>query len=171
MDPASLQGDKAVCDVLAQMGARLHITGGPGDRLPRPPSPPPRSTPGTSPTWSRFWPPWAAAIPGTTTITGAARLRLKESDRLATTAHTLRALGAQVEEREDGLVIQGRYPLPGGTVDAAGDHRIAMAAAVAAVACEAPVTITGAQAVDKSYPAFWRDLAALGKGVEGADAP
>ncbi len=55
----------------------------------------------------------AAAIPGTTTITGAARLRLKESDRLATTAHTLRVLGAQVEEREDGLVIQGRYPSPG----------------------------------------------------------
>ena len=76
-----------------------------------------------------------------------------------------------MEEREDGLVIQGRSPLRGGTVDAAGDHRIAMAAAVAAGACEAPVTITGAQAVDKSYPAFWRDLAALGKGVEGADAP
>ena len=72
-----------------------------------------------------------------------------------------------MEEREDGLVIQGRYPSPGGTVDAAGDHRIAMAAAVAAVACEAPVTITGAQAVDKSYPAFWRDLAALGRGWKG----
>ncbi len=170
MDPASLQGDKAVCDVLAQMGARLHIT---GDRVTafRGPLCPTqidaRDIPDLVPVLAAV----AAAIPGTTTITGAARLRLKESDRLATTAHTLRALGAQVEEREDGLVIQGRYPLPGGTVDAAGDHRIAMAAAVAAGACEAPVTITGAQAVDKSYPAFWRDLAALGKGVEGADAP
>ena len=170
MDPASLQGDKAVCDVLAQMGARLHIT---GDRVTafrgplRPTQIDARDIPDLVPVLAAV----AAAIPGTTTITGAARLRLKESDRLATTAHTLRALGAQVEEREDGLVIQGRYPLRGGTVDAAGDHRIAMAAAVAAGACEAPVTITGAQAVDKSYPAFWRDLAALGKGVEGADAP
>lgn len=170
MDPTSLQGDKAVCDVLAQMGARLHIT---GDRVTafhgplRPTQIDARDIPDLVPVLAAV----AAAIPGTTTITGAARLRLKESDRLATTAHTLRALGAQVEEREDGLVIQGRYPLRGGTVDAAGDHRIAMAAAVAAVACEAPVTITGAQAVDKSYPAFWRDLAALGKGVEGADAP
>ena len=170
MDPASLQGDKAVCDVLAQMGARLHIT---GDRVTafrgslRPTQIDARDIPDLVPVLAAV----AAAIPGTTTITGAARLRLKESDRLATTAHTLRALGAQVEEREDGLVIQGRSPLRGGTVDAAGDHRIAMAAAVAAGACEAPVTITGAQAVDKSYPAFWRDLAALGKGVEGADAP
>lgn len=170
LDMASPQGDKAVCTILARMGARIHVT---GDRVTafrgplRPVNIDARDIPDLVPVLAAV----AAAIPGTTTITGAARLRLKESDRLATTAHTLRALGAQVEEREDGLVIQGRYPLPGGTVDAAGDHRIAMAAAVAAGACEAPVTITGAQAVDKSYPAFWRDLAALGKGVEGADAP
>ena len=62
MDPASLQGDKAVCDVLAQMGARLHIT---GDRVTafHGPFAPPRSTPGTSPTWSRFWPPWPPPFP------------------------------------------------------------------------------------------------------------
>ena len=90
------------------MGARLHIT---GDRVTafrgplRPTQIDARDIPDLVPVLAAV----AAAIPGTTTITGAARLRLKESDRLATTAHTLRALGAQVEEREDGLVIQGRY--------------------------------------------------------------
>jgi 3-phosphoshikimate 1-carboxyvinyltransferase len=54
----------------------------------------------------------------------------------------------------------------GGTVDAVGDHRIAMAAAVAAVACQQPVTVTGAQAVDKSYPTFWDHVAQLGKEVQ-----
>lgn len=55
---------------------------------------------------------------------------------------------------------------PGGQVDAAGDHRIAMAAAVASGACTGPVTITGAQAVEKSYPTFWAELRSLGKQVE-----
>ena len=107
----------------------------------------------------------AAAAPGETRIVGAARLRLKESDRLVTTAQTLNALGGQVEETEDGLVIHGRETLIGGTVDAQGDHRIAMAAAVASVRCQTPVTVTGAQAVDKSYPTFWQELRGLGKGV------
>ena len=107
----------------------------------------------------------AALIPGETRIVNAARLRLKESDRLTTTAQTLNALGGQVEETADGLVIQGKPSLPGGQVDAQGDHRIAMAAAVASVGCTGPVTITGAQAVEKSYPGFWRDLGALGREV------
>ena len=105
---------------------------------------------------------------GSQIITGAARLRLKESDRLATTAATLNALGGQVEVTDDGLILQGKAHLLGGTVDAAGDHRIAMAAAVAACACSEPVVITGAQAVEKSYPTFWHDLRALGKPVEEA---
>ena len=78
LDPASLQGDKAVCDVLAQMGARLHVTGDAGDRFLTAPSAPPRSTPGTIPDLVPVLAAVAAAIPGTTTITGAARLRLKE---------------------------------------------------------------------------------------------
>jgi len=102
----------------------------------------------------------AASIPGTTIITGAARLRLKESDRLATTAATLNNLGGQVAVTDDGLIIQGKAHLL--------DHRIAMAAAVAACACSEPVVITGAQAVEKSYPTFWHDLRALGKPVEEA---
>lgn len=103
----------------------------------------------------------AAYAEGETVIENAARLRLKESDRLQTTAATLRALGAQIDELPDGLVITGRPSLCGGTVDACGDHRIAMSAAVAALCCTAPVTVTGAQAVEKSYPRFWQQLAAL----------
>ena len=103
----------------------------------------------------------AAAAEGCTRIRGAARLRLKESDRIRTTAEMLSALGADVSETDDGLVINGRERLRGGCADAAADHRIAMAAAVAAGACEAPVIIKGSGCVAKSYPRFFRDLEGL----------
>ena len=167
LDPDSLQGDRAVCRVLGEMGVPIHhtadrYTSHPG-RL-HPTTIDARDIPDLVPVLAAL----AASIPGTTIITGAARLRLKESDRLATTAATLNALGGQVEVTDDGLIIRGKARLLGGTVDAAGDHRIAMAAAVAACACSEPVVITGAQAVEKSYPTFWHDLRALGKPVEEA---
>ena len=99
----------------------------------------------------------------TTRIVNAGRLRIKESDRLATVTEVLNALGAQVEEYEDHLVIHGRERLAGGvTVSGHNDHRIAMMAAIAAIRCEAPVTITGAECVKKSYPRFWEDYRRLG---------
>lgn len=110
----------------------------------------------------------AACGRGVTRIVGAGRLRIKESDRLATVAELIRGLGGRAEELPEGLVI---YPtgLRGGTVSAAGDHRIAMSAAIAATVCREPVTVLGAEAVEKSYPAFWRDYEALGGNiVEGA---
>ena len=167
LDPDSQQGDRAVCRVLGEMGVPIHhtadrYTSHPG-RL-HPTTVDARDIPDLVPVLAAL----AASIPGTTIITGAARLRLKESDRLATTAATLNALGGQVEVTDDGLILQGKARLLGGTVDAAGDHRIAMAAAVAACACSEPVVITGAQAVEKSYPTFWHDLRALGKPVEEA---
>lgn len=98
-----------------------------------------------------------------TRLVNAARLRLKESDRLATVAQVLTALGGQVEEGPDYLVFHGQETLPGGvTVSAHNDHRIAMMAAIAATRCEQPVTITGAECVNKSYPHFWEDYEALG---------
>ncbi len=103
----------------------------------------------------------AAVSEGTTRVFNAARLRLKESDRLSSTTRMLRALGAEITELEDGLVIHGRPHLEGGTVDACGDHRIAMAAAVAACVCKAPVTIEGSECVQKSYPRFWEDFEQL----------
>ena len=103
----------------------------------------------------------AAARPGMTVITGAARLRLKESDRLETVAGMLKALGIRADVHPDGLAVYGGSP-HGGTVNGANDHRIVMAAAIAATAADGPVTITGAEAVAKSYPDFFRDFNALG---------
>ncbi len=110
----------------------------------------------------------ASVAEGQTRIVGAARLRLKESDRLVTVREMLSTLGASVAETEDSLVIDGKPSLSGGTVSAAGDHRIAMSAAVASVACRAPVTITGAEAVSKSYPAFFDDMKALSFDIQNS---
>ena len=97
----------------------------------------------------------AACAEGRTRFWGAERLRLKESNRLETVARTLNALGGQAEETPDGLLITGGK-LRGGRTDSFGDHRIAMMAAIAASVCAQPVLLTGAEAVNKSYPAFWR---------------
>ncbi|HIT69864.1 MAG TPA: 3-phosphoshikimate 1-carboxyvinyltransferase [Candidatus Aphodomonas merdavium] len=110
-------------------------------------------------------PPLAAAAcarGGVLRVLHAGRLRLKESDRLHEIARVLCALGGCVEETDDGLFFPPAHPPCGGEVDAAGDHRIAMMAAIAAGACERPVLLHGAQTVAKSYPAFWNDLRALG---------
>ena len=105
----------------------------------------------------------AACAAGTTRITGAARLRYKESDRLASIAAALRALGADVRDLPDGLEIAGGR-LTGGTVDACGDHRIAMLAAIASARCD--VRLRGAECVEKSDPHFWQTLAGLRSGTE-----
>lgn len=97
-------------------------------------------------------------------FTGAARLRLKESDRLEATAALITDLGGSVEILPDGLDVEGTGYL-GGIVDAAGDHRMAMAAAIAATVCAKPVTVMDAQCVQKSYPRFWEDFARLKEGL------
>jgi 3-phosphoshikimate 1-carboxyvinyltransferase len=101
----------------------------------------------------------AAYAAGSTTFTDAAELRVKESDRIATMVTALRAVGASAEERRDGLVVQGSdgRPLRGGLIDSAGDHRVAMAMSVAALAASAPVTVSGWEAVATSYPGFEKD--------------
>lgn len=105
----------------------------------------------------------AAYGKGETTLTGAGRLRLKESDRLTALTAVLTQLGAQVEEGPDYLTIQGVPALRGGTaIDPLGDHRIAMAAAIAALGAKAPVTIRDAQCVGKSYPQFFHHMKLLG---------
>lgn len=105
----------------------------------------------------------AAVRKGRTYITNAARLRTKESDRLAAVTEVLCKMGADVTEQPEGLCIVGKASLAGGvSVDSCNDHRIAMMAAVAATRCECPVTVMGAQCVDKSYPDFWEDYEKLG---------
>lgn len=104
-----------------------------------------------------------ALMNGVLRVKNAARLRMKESDRLSSVTKTLNALGAQAEEGPDFLKITGRDGLEGGvTVDCCNDHRIAMMAAVAATRCRKPVTLLGAECVKKSYPDFWEEYKRLG---------
>ncbi len=168
LDPHSRQGDRAIVDILRRMGGRIEtdadgaltaysssLRGCEIDASQMPDLVPILAVA-------------AAVAEGETRIFGAARLRLKESDRLATVSAMLTALGGDVTVTADGLIIRGT-PLHGGTVDAAGDHRIAMAAAIAATrverlcnghsngSCGETVTVCGSEAVAKSYPAFWAD--------------
>lgn len=103
----------------------------------------------------------AAVRSGTTRFVNAGRLRMKESDRLSTVCAMLTALGGRCEEGPDSLSVTGGT-LTGGTVDGANDHRIAMAAAIAAIGCTGPVTVLGAECVKKSYPDFWEVYQSLG---------
>lgn len=94
-------------------------------------------------------------IPGGIRIRDAGELRLKESDRLATTAQNLRAMGAEVEEFEDGLSVSGPTPLRGARIDSHGDHRIAMAFSIAALIAEGETEIDGSECVGISFPEFY----------------
>lgn len=99
---------------------------------------------------------------GVSRIVNAARLRIKESDRLTAIANALNNIGGQVEAGDDCLTIYPIKHFTGGTVDACNDHRIVMAAAIAATRSSNPVTIIGCEAVNKSYPTFFEDFRSLG---------
>ena len=108
----------------------------------------------------------AAFSQGQTKIVNAARLRIKESDRLKAISSELNKLGADVKELEDGLVINGGKTLNGGSVDSWNDHRIAMSLAIASIKCKERVTITNSNVVNKSYPHFWEDFKSLGGDID-----
>ena len=101
------------------------------------------------------------AADGVTVVRDAAELRVKESDRIASMVAGLRAMGADISATDDGFEVRGPTRLRGAEVDSAGDHRIAMALAVAALTADGPTTITGWDAVAISYPGFDRDLESL----------
>jgi 3-phosphoshikimate 1-carboxyvinyltransferase len=98
---------------------------------------------------------------GETVVAGAEELRAKESDRIAGIVEGLAALGAEIEARPDGFVVRGTGGLRGGTLDARGDHRLAMVGAVAGLASREGVEVRGFESVEVSYPGFERDLRAL----------
>lgn len=156
----SLQPDRAIVDILRRMGADIMQTNG-VLRVRQ------SKLHGTDIDVSQcpdLVPPIAAAAAfaqGVTNITGAARLRIKESDRLKALSVNLNNIGVEAVEREDALVINGGA-LRGGEIDSFGDHRIAMAFAIMALRSESGVTISGAECAAKSYPAFFEDLRALG---------
>ncbi|HXM87201.1 MAG TPA: 3-phosphoshikimate 1-carboxyvinyltransferase, partial [Solirubrobacteraceae bacterium] len=98
---------------------------------------------------------------GETIVRGAQELRVKESDRIAGVVDGLRGLGAEIEETDDGFAVRGSGGLRGGTIDALGDHRMAMLGAVAGLASREGVEVVGMEAANVSYPGFVDDLAAL----------
>lgn len=157
----SLQGDKSVAELLKRFGARV-VTSEDSVTVSRGNLRGIEIDAGNTPDLVPALAAAASVAEGVTVIKNAGRLRLKESDRLKATASTLGALGADISETVDGLVIRGKNRLDGGTVDSHGDHRIVMAAAVAAAVCINPVIIKGAEAVRKSYPGFFEDYKALG---------
>jgi 3-phosphoshikimate 1-carboxyvinyltransferase len=108
----------------------------------------------------------ATQAEGQTIISDAAELRVKETDRIASTVEELTKLGAKIEARPDGMLIEGHAPLRGAVVDSQGDHRLAMALAVAALAAEGETVIKNAHVTDDSFPGFAQALRALGAEVE-----
>lgn len=165
MDINSLQGDKAVLEIVKRMNGSINIkedlievTETKTDGVIIDAS----QCPDLVPVLTVL----ASVSNGTTQIINAERLRIKESDRLKAISTELNKLGADVKELEDGLLIEGKEKLVGGTVDSWNDHRIAMALAVASIKCTEPVTITGSEAVKKSYPDFWRDFVDLGGQID-----
>ncbi len=147
LDPASLQGDRAVVDILQQLEKGKPTISA-------------ADIPDLIPILSV-----AAAAKHGATFTDILRLRLKESDRVASTLAMLESLGGSARATENTLEIFPT-PLVGGMVDSFNDHRIAMASAIAAIICKEPVTIVGAQAVNKSYPQFWAEYRRLGGNYE-----
>ena len=107
----------------------------------------------------------ATQLPGTSTVRGARELRVKESDRITAMAEALTAMGADITALDDGWQIRGPRHLEGATVDSRGDHRIAMAMAVAALMADGETEIEGAESVDISYPGFWDQVDALRRGA------
>ena len=163
----SLQGDRAVLNIMQRMGAKLTQK---QDAVTAEQS----TTAGCvidaadCPDIIPVLTVLAAVSTGMTKIINAARLRIKECDRLAAMTSELNKLGAKITELPDGLIIEGcAQGLRGGAqVDAWNDHRIAMSLAVAAAACNEPFTLTGAASVAKSYPEFWQDYLQAGGKME-----
>lgn len=163
LDPRSAQPDRAIVDALRESGASVALAGaavsaGPpaGGAALRAFSFDARDCPDLFPPLVAL----AARCEGVSRVRGVGRLRGKESDRAAVLAREFGKLGIAVEVSGDEMTIRGGRPR-GGAVDARGDHRIAMAAAVAALAGSGPVEIGGAECVAKSWPSFFEDLARI----------
>ena len=153
LDTQSRQGDKQILSVLADMGAEItvaddgitvHPSGLHGTDIDA------SQIPDLVPVLATV----AAVAEGRTVIYNAARLRLKESDRIVSTCTFLARLGADITPTDDGMIINGKTELTGGIIDCFRDHRIAMSAAIASLVCKESVTVRDFEATAKSYPSF-----------------
>lgn len=165
LDPSDAQGDRAFLDILKAMGARVEWRGtdlrcacaglhGTDIDL------------GDAPDLFPMVAVLCACAEGSSRIHNAAHVRLKESDRIAATAAFLKDMGADVQETPDGCVIRGGRPLRGAAVDSHDDHRILMAAAVAAMVADGETIISDGQCHRISYPGFVQDMRSLGAVME-----
>ncbi len=157
----TLEPDSVIINLLSQMGAKTNVNGNSvivdGGKL-KATNVDIRECPDLGPIIAVL----ACYADGTTRITGARRLRYKESDRLASMRSELVSMGGEVMETEDGLVLSGPATLTGGIAQSHNDHRIAMALSIAALGANREVRIQGAECVNKSYPSFFEDLRSIG---------
>jgi 3-phosphoshikimate 1-carboxyvinyltransferase len=142
LDPLSLQPDRAIADICRDSPSEIDVSGCP-DLLP-------------------ILSVWAGTCGHPVKIRGAARVRIKECDRVAAMAKELRAIGGRVRELPDGLDIEPVDRYEGGRADGWNDHRVVMSLAVASLASRNAISIEGPEAVAKSYPGFFDDFRALG---------
>ncbi|MEA3202572.1 MAG: 3-phosphoshikimate 1-carboxyvinyltransferase [Thermoplasmata archaeon] len=167
LDPHDAQGDRTIVELLRGFGAEVRVQADgvtcSGGSLASPGTVDVAATPDLFPVLAVV----AAASRGTTTFVGGAALRHKETDRIAAMAAGLARMGVRVQERPDGLVVEGGR-LQGAHVRGHGDHRIHMAFAVAGLAAQGPTTLDGRGTAAVSYPGFHADLAALGARLEAA---
>lgn len=162
MNLNSLQGDKAILDIINDFKGRLEAKDEDITTLPS-------ETKGSvidlsqCPDLGPIVTVLAALSKGTTKIINAGRLRIKESDRITAMRTELNKIGAKIAEEENGMIIEGVEEFTGGvTLSAWNDHRIAMALAIASGRCKKPIIIDGCESVNKSYPHFWEDFKTLG---------
>ena len=158
----SIQGDKAIIDIITNMNGRTIFTENGFIAIKS-------DTAGTTidisdcPDLGPIVALLGCLSNGATTITNISRLRLKESDRVNSTVSTLNALGANIVVKDEKIIIHGKQLLQGGvTVDSYNDHRIAMMVAIAALRCKKEVVLTNSNAVNKSYPHFFEDYKLVG---------
>lgn len=155
------QGDKKIIDILRDAGAGITVD---GDRI--------TATKkdllahdmdlGSAPDLFPIAAVLMSTARGTSKIYGAPQLRFKESDRIETTVNMLKGLGADIKGTDDGCIIRGKETLTGGNVITCGDHRIMMAAAVASIICQGPVTVDDSECCAVSYPSFLEHMESLG---------
>jgi 3-phosphoshikimate 1-carboxyvinyltransferase len=168
LDYSLVQGDKAIINILKQMGVQGKVCSeqidieGTGNLL-NPIDVNAKETPDLVPVCAAL----ACYSDGTSKIHGAQRLRLKESDRLQSLFLELRKMGADITVDKDSLTVKGPCKLHGTDIDPHNDHRIAMACAVAALRAKGKTIIHNAECVKKSYPTFFNDLSSLGANVVG----
>lgn len=161
LNNSSVQGDSVILKILSEMGAQISLDAE-GISISRSPirgiTVDVSDCPDLAPAIAVL----GALAKGETRIVNAARLRVKESDRLKAIVTELSKLGAEIWENEDSIIIHGKKALYGGRVSSWNDHRIAMALAVASIGCIQPVIIDGYESINKSYPHFFEDFKLLG---------